>query len=186
MNKHLYIAHGYNAASDKHWFKWLASQFKDVDSYIFDFPNASNPVLEEWSNTLNNEMDLSQGENIIVAHSLGVVTVLDMLSKYKSELNVKGLVLVAGFDETIPDLDKIDQYVESTQLNYDKIKENVPNIVMIAGSHDRVVPFSLSNKLAERLNTNIVELEHDGHFCEDDGYVSFPEVAEYVEKIFDK
>ncbi|SFV45671.1 alpha/beta hydrolase [Mammaliicoccus sciuri] len=49
MDKQLYIAHGYTADSKKHWFKWLTEQFEDIDSKILDFPNSSNPVLEDWN-----------------------------------------------------------------------------------------------------------------------------------------
>lgn len=58
-------------------------------------------MLEDWNKTLLDELDISSGNNVIVAHSLGVVTVLDFLSRYEGEWNVKGLVLVAGFYEKI-------------------------------------------------------------------------------------
>lgn len=61
-----------------------------------DFPNSSNPVLEDWNKTLLDEIDITSGNNVIVAHSLGVVTVLDYLSRFEGEWNVKGLVLVCA------------------------------------------------------------------------------------------
>ncbi|GGI42623.1 RBBP9/YdeN family alpha/beta hydrolase [Mammaliicoccus stepanovicii] len=182
--QNLYIAHGYNASSDRHWFKWLTEQLKEVHSYIFDFPDPTEPVLENWLTTLNQEMDLSSGENIIVAHSLGVITVLDYLSKYEGELNVKGLVLVAGFDEKIPNLKKLDPYIDKTNQNYDKIIQQIPYIVSIAGDNDRTVPYELSVKMSKNLNVEVVTLKHDGHFCDRDGYDTFPEVRDYVENIF--
>ena len=122
MSKHLYIAHGYNANSQKNWFDWLKNQFPEVDGHLIDFPNSTEPKLEEWSQTLKENIDLSSGENIIVAHSLGVITVLDMISNVTSDINIKGLVLVAGFDEKIIKFPELDGFIESTNVDYEKIK----------------------------------------------------------------
>lgn len=186
MDKQLYIAHGYTADSKKHWFKWLTEQFEDIDSKILDFPNSSKPVLEDWNKTLLDEVDISSGNNVIVAHSLGVVTVLDYLSRYEGEWNVKGLVLVAGFYEKIPNLNKIDTYMDQTQVDFEKIIKQVPNSVSVIASHDRLVPRHLSERLAERLQSEEVIIQHVGHFCDSDGYTEFPEVAEIVNDMFNK
>lgn len=186
MNKYLYIAHGYNANSQKHWFKWLTQHVPSVDSKILDFPNSSNPILSDWTDTLKAEVDLTSGENVIVAHSLGVVTVLNYLSKYEGKLNIKGLVLVAGFYEEIPELSKLDDYIQYTNIDFEKLKEKVPNIISIIATNDRVVPYKLSENLAKKLNSEFVTIEHDGHFCDRDGYISFPEVASYVNRILNQ
>lgn len=186
MEKDLYIAHGYTASSDKHWFKWLASQFKNVEGHIFDFPNSNDPVLKDWLGVLNDEMDISKNENVIVAHSLGVITILEYLSQYSGPINVKGIVLVAGFSEKIKKLKKLNQYIENTQIDYEKIKNVIPNIICIAGDEDRTVPYQLSVRLAEKLDAPIITLKHDGHFCDRDGYDQFPLVKEKVDLLFNK
>lgn len=186
MAQCLYIAHGYTANSNKHWFKWLTEQIGGIESKILDFPHSSNPVLEEWNKTLLEELDISTGNNVIVAHSLGVVTVLDYLSRYEGEWQVKGLVLVAGFYEKIPNLNKIDAYVDQTEIDFDKIIEKVPNIVSVIASNDRLVPRNLSERLARKLESDEVIIEHEGHFCDSDGYTEFPEVAEIVNNLINK
>lgn len=186
MDKYLYIAHGYNANSHKHWFKWLTEQFQGVQSKILDFPNASNPVLKDWNETLRNEVDLSSGENVIVAHSLGVVTLLNYLSQYDGDINVKGIILVAGFYEVIPELNKIDEYIQHTDIDFDKLQAQVPNIVSVVATNDRVVPYELSENLSRKLNSKFITINHDGHFCDRDGYTQFPEVAHYVNEIFNQ
>ena len=151
-----------------------------------DFPNSSNPVLEDWNKTLLDEVDITSGNNVIVAHSLGVVTVLDYLSRFEGEWNVKGLVLVAGFYEKIPNLNKIDTYMDQTQVDFEKIIKQVPNIVSVTASNDRLVPRNLSERLAEKLQSEEVIVEHEGHFCDSDGYTEFPEVAQIVNNMFNK
>ncbi|OAO18412.1 RBBP9/YdeN family alpha/beta hydrolase [Mammaliicoccus lentus] len=186
MSKHLYIAHGYNANSHKNWFDWLKNQFPEVDGHLIDFPNSTEPKLEEWSQTLKENIDLSSGENIIVAHSLGVITVLDMISNVTSDINIKGLVLVAGFDEKIIKFPELDGFIESTNVDYEKIKDVVPYRVVIGATKDPTVSYPLSKSLAERLDAKVFKKHHDGHFCEEDGYDSFPEVKYYVEEILNK
>ncbi len=40
--------------------------------------------------------------------------------------------------------------------------------------------------LAEQLHSEEVIVEHEGHFCDSDGYTEFPEVAQIVNDMFYK
>ncbi|WP_341540068.1 alpha/beta hydrolase [Mammaliicoccus sciuri] len=56
----------------------------------------------------------------------------------------------------------------------------------VIASNDRLVPRHLSERLAEKLQSQEVIVEHEGHFCDSDGYTEFPEVAEIVNDMFNK
>ena len=76
--------------------------------------------------------------------------------------------------------------MDQTHVDFEKIIKQVPNIVSVIASNDRLVPRHLSERLAEKLQSQEVIVEHEGHFCDSDGYTEFPEVAEIVNDMFNK
>ena len=172
--KNMFIIHGYQASTENHWFEWLATQMKSYDYHteIVYLPNTNNPDLDAWDSaiqhSLNHKLDK---DSIIVAHSLGVVTVLNYLSKEKVFSNIKGLFLISGFNEPLHNLPELNQFINQTQVQFENI--NAQHIMTIAGDNDPVVDINATNRLSQQLNTETVELHHNGHFQDCDGYLTF-------------
>ena len=167
----MFIIHGYQATTESHWFEWLANEMKQFgySTEIVYLPNANQPNLKEWitaiQNNLKNKLD---SETIIVAHSLGVITILDYLSRLQHGLTIKGLYLVSGFNEQLKNLPELNHYISQTQIDFHNI--NAQNIVTIAGSHDPIVNIEATDRLSHELNTETLRISHKGHFLDSDGY----------------
>ena len=80
-----------------------------------------------------------------------------MISNVTSDINIKGLVLVAGFDEKIIKFPELDGFIESTNVDYEKIKDVVPYRVVIGATKDPTVSYPLSKSLAERLDAKYLK-----------------------------
>ncbi|WP_338014380.1 RBBP9/YdeN family alpha/beta hydrolase [Staphylococcus edaphicus] len=170
----MFIIHGYQAHTNSHWFEWLATQMKSYhyQTEIVYLPNTHNPDLDAWDtaiqNNLKNNLD---SDSIIIAHSLGVISILNYLSKEDVFSNIKGLFLISGFNERLHNLPELDQFINQTHVQFKNI--NAQHIVTIGGDNDPIVDINATNRLSQHLNTTTLELQHDGHFQDSDGYRSF-------------
>ncbi|MEB7810642.1 alpha/beta hydrolase [Staphylococcus xylosus] len=172
--KNMFIIHGYQATTESHWFEWLTTEMKrfGYSTEIVYLPNTNHPVLDKWITAIQNSLENKlNSESIIVAHSLGVITILDYLSNLKHTPNIKGLFLISGFNEQLINLPELDCYISQTQIDYRKI--NAQHIVTIAGSHDPIVNIEATDRLSHELNTETLRVSHKGHFLDSDGYKTF-------------
>lgn len=170
----MFIIHGYQARTDSHWFEWLATQMKSYDYHteIVYLPNTNNPDLKAWDKAIQNSLNnkLNQ-DTIIVAHSLGVISILNYLSKEDVFTNIKGLFLISGFSEPLDNLPELNHFINQTKVEFENI--NAEHIVTIGGDNDPVVDINATHRLSHLLNTETVALHHDGHFQDSDGYFTF-------------
>ncbi|PTI56087.1 esterase [Staphylococcus xylosus] len=172
--KNMFIIHGYQATTKSHWFEWLAAEMKQFgySTEIVYLPNTYQHNLDEWITAIQNSLkNKLNAETIIVAHSLGVITILDYLSKLKHAPSIKGLFLVSGFNEQLTNLPELDHYILQTQIDFRMI--NAQHIVTIAGSHDPIVNIDATDRLSHELKTETLHVSHEGHFLDSDGYRTF-------------
>ncbi len=172
--KNMFIIHGYQATTESHWFEWLANEMKQFgySTEIVYLPNTNQPNLKEWITAIqNNLQNKLNSETIIVAHSLGVITILDYLSRLQHGPTIKGLYLVSGFNEQLKNLPELNHYISQTQIDFHNI--NAQNIVTLAGSHDPIVNIEATDRLSRELNTETLHVSHEGHFLDSDGYKTF-------------
>src|SRR5699024_3489506 len=108
---------------------------------------------------------------IFIGHSLGVITILDYLTKINKEDKLHGLFLVAGFKNRTAALPELDQFIEEAYFN----KKNIlaEHIISGAAKKDDRVDSSLSKELSEKLNGKFIEVNYEGHFLGKEGYDTF-------------
>ncbi|MCU5745511.1 alpha/beta hydrolase [Staphylococcus sp. SQ8-PEA] len=180
--KRLFIIHGYQASPEDHWFKWLASKMKkyNYQSVIVPLPNSSHPIQQQWRNRLQDYMENALDEDsIIVAHSLGVIAVLEYLSHANLTREIKGLFLVSGFAQPLNTISELDDFVQACNINYESIPARL--IYTIGATEDPAVPINYTEALSDKLNTNTIKIDHQGHFLGREGYKSFPELFELIQ-----
>ena len=172
MKKQIYVIHGYDASPQSHWFSWFKEKMRSLaEVEILKMPNPQTPKLDEWLETMQQNVNL--GENsFIIAHSLGTITSLNFRSGFANLPKFGGLVLISPFDEPIKEFAILDEFCEP-QIAYEKIKSAANLIKVIAAKDDYIVPCELSLKVAQNLDVAPDIFEKGGHFMSADGFSKF-------------
>ncbi|QES89516.1 RBBP9/YdeN family alpha/beta hydrolase [Rhizosphaericola mali] len=182
MSKRLFITHGYMAYPGKHWFPWLKEQLSPlgVEVTILKMPNPDKPILEEWIATIQENVKQPDTETYFIGHSLGCIATL----QYLNTLNIVtgGTILVAGFDQKIKELPELNNFV-TPPLNYTKLQEQATPFIVFGSPQDYIVPFSMTQKLANSLEAELISIPNAGHFMQDDGFLVFPQILDVVKKV---
>jgi uncharacterized protein len=128
-------------------------------------PDADNPDHRAWTGRIVEELDATEGDPIVVAHSLGGSTVLKALSEAQVERPLVGLFLLA-----LPFWGKDEDWQAEYALR-DDFAQTLPPIPHLFFYHcrdDETVPFAHLALYAEALpQATIRPLEHGGHQFED-------------------
>lgn len=178
----VFLVHGYTASPDSHWFPWLEKQcqvFPSVEFHRLTLPDPDHPQLESWLGAIEHQIDLCD-HSILIGHSLGCISLLRFLAK--QDMAIKGLLLVAGFAQSLTQFPELDPFVKEP-LPYSKLQAQIKNRVMIYSDDDPVVPSSHSEQLTKALLMESIEIPDMGHFIERHGVTEFPMVFEVLKRI---
>ncbi|MBF7018695.1 serine hydrolase family protein [Staphylococcus sp. 18_1_E_LY] len=185
--KNLFIIHGYKANTKSHWFQWLKTTMLEYGytTEILPLPNSEEPQYKAWSQTLDDYLAHKlTNETIIVAHSLGVITTLDYLSHHASETTIKGLFLISGFNELLPNIPELDDFISQTNISLDNI--NAQTIKVIGATADPIVNIDATRRLSASLDMDTIEVPHEGHFLENEGYTTFEFLLKQITDLLNK
>lgn len=172
----VYIVHGYMASTTDHWFEWIqaALEKEGIAVHILAMPDSSKPNPQAWVNYLKENVTFSD-QTYFIGHSLGCISVLLYLNRY--QLKPAGMILIAGFLEKLMDIPDLDGFMEE-QLSIPMLIQNVPKRLVIGAEDDYIVPFELTQKLAEALEAPIITIADGGHFLGKDDFKTFPVLLE--------
>lgn len=159
--KNAIIFHGTDDNPDRHWYKWLGKELEN-DEYKVEIPN--NPTINKEPIDAFLPKVLSQhtfnNSTLLVGHSAGGPLILSILEHIN--IQISKAVLVAGY-ATHPD-DQMEDPILQETYNWEKIKQNVKEIVFINSIND---PWSCNDKqgclMFEHLGGTLV-IRNDGHF----------------------
>lgn len=173
--KQVYIIHGYWASPEHHWFPWLKEMLleKGVAVDVLSMPTPITPKIDEWTKHLMEHVSVLNKNTYFVAHSLGCISLLKYLEHLNSSEQIGGFVLVSGFTKKVPNYQFLNEFTQH-QLDYKLIIEMVENRAVIASKDDPIVPFPLSQKLAEEIQADFHQTDGCGHFLANDGFTTFP------------
>lgn len=181
--KQVYLIHGYGGAPNLHWFKWLdnALSEKGIKTYQLTMPNTQKPQASEWLEQMKKDIKVND-QTIIVGHSLGCIATLNFLAN--TQQKVLGVVLVAGFSESLASLKELDSF--SQMYKNRNASPQMLHSVVIAAMNDAVVPHHFTDKMAQELKSKYIRLPEGGHFVTGSGYTKFPLVLSEILEIFNK
>ncbi|AAU38988.1 RBBP9/YdeN family alpha/beta hydrolase [[Mannheimia] succiniciproducens] len=183
MRKQLYITHGYTANSQSHWFQWLKNQLipHQIHTNIFDMPDSSKPNPQIWLAHHQTYINQCDENTVFIGHSLGCIATLRYLQRQKKK--IKGLILVAGFDEPLDNLPELTSFTLQ-RIYYPELIANIPQRIVIGSSNDEVVAPKYTQKLAANLQASYLTVENAGHFLARQGFTEFPLLLKECLNIF--
>lgn len=175
----VFVVHGYDSSPQKNWFMWLQSQLAkaEIPTQILAMPNPQTPNLTDWIEHLQHCAPSLGTHDIFVAHSLGCIATLQFLQVAKYE-KLGGIVLVAGFFEPVAGLENLHSFTTPT-LCFKTLRAKIHSRTVLAARDDSIVPFALTQNLAQNLAADLMIYEKGNHFMDSDGFVSLP-IVEFL------
>lgn len=185
----VFIIHGYGATVADHWFPWLAQQLRQrgMEVVPVPLPDSLHPDYGRWQDALARTVGMPSGRTVLVAHSLGTVSLLHYLSRIRPH-KIGGLVLVSAFGARIPTLPQIngfdvDGYVDRYPIDFAAVRRMTDRIALFTADNDNIVPPENTRRLARQLGGKPEEITGGGHFLGSDGFTEFPQVLRVIERM---
>lgn len=182
----IFIIHGYLGSVDKHWFPWLSQELVHYghNVKIIELPSPENPTRVKWVNTLTATIGLPDQNTVVITHSLGGYTFLKYLTELPEAWNLGGLVLVSGFQGQLASLPDLDEFLNEAidQESLVSLAKNIKNSTVIYSDEDQYVSPVASQNLADQLGAEHLQIFGGGHFLDEEGFTSFPELLTLVQR----
>ncbi len=193
----IFVVHGWCGNKDGNWFKWLKESTKEnFNTIIPQFPNSTNPKLKEWISEIEKYKSELNEDSIMIGHSLGCPTICTFLEKNK--IKIKKLILVAPCMskynkedfEIIKKLkapkeseEHLKKYLEELNIDFEKVRNFSDEIILYLSKDDKYVhKFDFRKEEYSKLNSKEKIFENKGHFNEEVGITSFPEILDDIKE----
>lgn len=166
--KRVFILHGWGDYYNKGWFPWLAKELNknDFDAIALDM-KPQPPILKIWKNILSKSVKNLDENTYFVGHSAGVMTILHYLSELPGNIEVGGVVMVAGWTDNL-EMDELNNFFQKP-LNWNKVKKHCNRFVYIYSDNDPYVKTYHAKIFKEKLSAKIILEKGKKHFSYDDG-----------------
>jgi len=116
---------------------------------------------------------------VVVAHSLGCVTVLRHLAALPGAWRLGTLVLVAGFIDPVPGFPGLDAFVDGG-IDLAPVRRYADRLVVLRSDDDPIVPTGHTDRLAGELGIAARVVPGAGHFLAEEGVRRLPEALAAV------
>jgi predicted alpha/beta hydrolase family esterase len=164
--KRAVILHGTDGSPDINWFPWLQNKLETNDYEVWTplLPDNHTPNREVYNNFLfNSEWDFT--DNVIVGHSSGAVSVLNLLMNDRCP-KLKLAVIVSAWKGGVPEGMEAEQFENLFPPNgfdFEKINQKTEKIVFLHSDNDPYCPLEQAKWLAEKLEAPITVMHNAGH-----------------------
>jgi predicted alpha/beta hydrolase family esterase len=161
------IVPGYTNSGPEHWqSRW---QQRLSTARRVEQAEWSKPSVEDWTSTFARAVNESHKPVVVIAHSLGVPTVIQALPRL--DRAIAGAFLVAPPDVTNPDLKPRHLM---TFGPYPRDALPFPSIV-VASSNDPFCSLDVAEDIAAAWGSHFVQAGEAGHINAEAGYGPWPE-----------
>ncbi|HEY5442841.1 MAG TPA: leucine--tRNA ligase, partial [Candidatus Saccharimonadales bacterium] len=160
------LLHGYTGSPEGTFFPVLREKIEALGHPVYtpQLPNTDNPTIMEQAKYVLDNYEFTEN-SVLLGHSLGSPVALKVVEALDKP--IKRLVIVAGFAQP-KFLDKKRPFEESFgwQFDWDKIKQNVGEIVILRAENDTRVPQERSQSLVDNLGGTLIDfIAEKDHAC---------------------
>lgn len=170
MKKRIFIIHGWAGRPDKDWMPWLRKELKSKGFEVIVplMPETENPKVEKWVPALMNLIKNPDVDTYLVGHSMGCQAIARYLESLPENVEIGGVVFVAGFFKRLKGLNKEEQLVAdpwlSSPLDLQKVKPHVRKSIAIFSDDDPFVTLDNVDDFKNILRSKIVIEHGQRHF----------------------
>ena len=172
---HYFIIPGYQGSGPDHWQTWIES--KQPNFHRIQQKDWNNPDLAEWAANIDKTIANYDPETVVlVAHSLGCLTVAEWVKRYNKK--VKAALLVAP-----PDADLIRKKV-NVNLLHETPTQNIPfRTTLVASSNDPWISIETAKSYAQNWGSEFINIGDAGHINNLSGYGEWEQGYEILKKL---
>ncbi len=182
MTKKAILIHGWDGYPEEGWRPWLKDELEkqNFEVIVPAMPNSAKPKMNEWLKHLEEIVGHPDGSYYFVGHSLGCITILRYLESLDKDVNIGGVVSVAGFTSNLG-FDELDTFFQS-KINWNKIKSYCKNFVAIHSDNDPYVSLHYADFFKDNLDAEVIIENNKKHFSGEDNINELPSALESVLK----
>lgn len=181
--KRAVILHGTDANPDANWFPWLREKLEaeGYEVWVPELPGNHMPNREVYNDFLfSNGWDFA--DNIVVGHSSGAVSVLNLLMDERCP-RVKLAVIVSAWAGGLPegyekDSTQFDDLFPPEGFDFARMKSKAECIAFLHSDDDPYCPFEQAKYLAEQLDAPLTTVHEGKHLGSD--FTELPQVWEII------
>ena len=172
---HYFIIPGYQGSGADHWQTWIETtqpNFHRIQQRDWD-----NPNLVEWAENIDKAIaDYDPDSVVLVAHSLGCLTVAEWVKRYNRR--VKAALLVAP-----PDVEVIRRKVDN-QLIDETPTQRIPfPTTLVASTNDPWITIERAEYYAQNWGSEFINIGAAGHINNLSGYGEWEEGLEILKRL---
>lgn len=185
--KRAVLLHGTDGKPDELWFPWLNRQFESMRYGVFAplLPDNHTPSKQRYDAFLK-ESGWDFSDNIIVGHSSGATTALNLLTEEWFP-NVKAVILVGTFlnerllKQVNPGWYDERQFVDLFKDVYDVdlLKEKCNNFYFVHGD-DPYCSLDDAMELCNKLGGKLIVIKNGGHLASSSGILELPQIIKQL------
>ena len=175
------IIHGTDGSPEQIWNPWLKAQLEKQGYEVWCplMPNNHTPNRQVYNDfLLNTNWDFT--DNLVVGHSSGAVSVLNLLLDERSP-HINTAVLVGArsqMDGTDLSREQFKDVFPPDGFDFELIKSKVDRMVFLHGDNDPYCPLDQAKWLAEQTESKIIIIPGGGHLGRQ--FMEFPQLIEAI------
>ncbi|MFH0869954.1 MAG: class I tRNA ligase family protein [archaeon] len=153
------ILHGYSGKPEGGFRPWLKNELEKRNCHVSipALPNTNNPEVKEQTEFVLKNQKFDK-DTVLVGHSLGCAVALKVVENLESP--IKKLILAAGFLEpNFKDKKRDIRNEYDWKFDFEKMKKNVKEIIILRDSSDYAVPHEQADKIREKIGGIIVDFK---------------------------
>lgn len=195
------ILHGTSATPQSNWFEWLKAKLEAEGYQVWlpQLPGADKPNAAKYNEfLLNSDFNFNE-ETILIGHSSGAVSILNLLPVLPGSFKIKASFLVAAFTNDLgweslanlfqkpldSDRKKSREGLFQQPFDFEKIKSRCRKFIFIHSDTDPYCPIEDTRRLAKNIGGEFLIKKGQGHFNLDTGgpqYKEFPYLLQVINK----
>lgn len=185
--KRAFLIHGWSGTPEHGWFPWLKRELEARGFHVEapEMPETDTPRIETWVPHLAAAVGVPDEETILIGHSMGCQTVLRYLAGLPKGQRVGAVYLVAGFIESLTEIDSEEELRVSkpwleTPIDFDRVKHVAGRIIAFFSDNDRFVPLENEVAMREKIGARTIIVPNMNHFAGDDGVTELPVLLDAI------
>ncbi|MBM2821059.1 MAG: YdeN-like protein [Candidatus Berkelbacteria bacterium] len=160
MPKNILILHGWEGDPNLYWIPKAKKMFEEMGFRVFTpkMPGDYFPQKEEWLKVIK---DLKPDKTwILIGHSLGGVAILNYLEQTSEPIS-QAILIATPFEPM--KFTPIANFFENG-FDWEKIRKNCQNTIVLNEIDDSIVPLEHGQKLAAALKVQLHQIPGGTHF----------------------
>lgn len=172
---HYFIIPGYQGSGPDHWQTWIES--KQPNFHRINQKDWNNPDITEWVNNIDKAIaDYDPESVVLVAHSLGCLTVAEWVKRYNRR--VKAALLVAP-----PDAEIVKQRISNQLIGEDPVVQFPFRTTLVASTNDPWISIDKASFYAKSWGSEFVNIGDAGHINTLSGYGEWEQGYELLKRL---